>query len=179
MPSPLPLDELYLEWLYSQVADVTRRSPSRTYWSLFRLLYSKEFIWTIPNDDNRVADGKALRHEFLEDVHTWHVDRNWMDLGCSMLEMLIALSRRLGDLTDVEPRECFWHFMSVLGLSHYSDNRQIPHDEVNEILDIVIWRRYRNDGEGGLFPLKHLPRQDQRDVEIWYQLNTWLNEQDE
>lgn len=178
MTSALPLDELYLQWLYSQVADITRKSPSRTYWSLFRLLYKKEFIWLIPNDDNRVADGKALRHEFLADERITYVDRNWMDIECSVLEMLVALSRRLGTITEVEPRECFWHFLTVLELSHYTDNRQIPHDEVDEILDILIWRRYRSNGDGGLFPLKHQPLQDQRDVEIWYQLNTWLNEQD-
>jgi len=46
-----PLDELYFTWLYSQVGSVRTRNPARTYWSLLRYLYTKEFVWIIPNDD--------------------------------------------------------------------------------------------------------------------------------
>lgn len=178
MTSPLPLDELYLQWLYSQVADVKLRNPARTYWSLMRVLYKKMFVWTVPNDDNRVADGKDLRYEFFRDNHITAVERSWLELECSMLEMLVALSRTLAFEIDGNSRECFWHFMQVLGLDIYADNRQIPHDEVDDILDTVIWRRYRSDGHGGLFPLKKTPLQDQRDVELWYQLNAYLLELD-
>jgi hypothetical protein len=61
------LDDLYLIWLYEQVGDVKVRSRNRTYWDLFRQLYSIEFIWFIPNDDNRAEDGEDLREQFLED----------------------------------------------------------------------------------------------------------------
>jgi hypothetical protein len=173
----LPLDELYLQWLYGQVAEIRYKTRSRTYWSLFRLLYVKEFAWTILNDDNRVADGKQLREEFLDDEGIVHVDANWMDLSCSFLEMLIGLSRRLAFETDGEARDWFWHLLQTLDLFSYTDNRHIPLDEVDDILDVVIWRRYNQDGQGGLFPLKH-PQRDQREVEIWYQLNAYLMEND-
>lgn len=173
----LPLDELYLQWLYGQVAEVRYKTRSRTYWSLFRQLYKKDYAWTILNDDNRVADGVKLREEFLDDEHIDRVDPNWMDLPCSFLEMLIALSRRLAFLTEGEVKDWFWHFLQVLELYTYTDARSIPEAEVDEILDVVIWRRYRRDGSGGLFPLKY-PQRDQRDVEVWYQMNAYLMEND-
>jgi len=172
-----PLDERYFRWLYSQVISVRLRNPARTYWNLLRLLFTKEFVWIVPNDDNRVKDGQDLRYEFLECERLDAVDETWMELGCSMLEMLIALSRRLSFETDGEPRDWFWHLLRVLNIAEYTDNKPCPADHVNEILDAVIWRTYSRTGEGGLFPLKR-PTRDQRDVEIWYQLSAYLLEQD-
>lgn len=173
----LPLDELYLQWLYGQVAEVRYKTRSRTYWSLFGILYRKEFAWTILNDDNRVADGIKLREEFMEDEGLDRVDQNWLEEPCSFLEMLIGLARHLAFLTEGDVKDWFWHCLQTLDLYMYTDARHIPEDEVNEILDVVIWRRYGRDGQGGLFPLKH-PTRDQRRVELWYQLNAYLMEND-
>ena len=38
-----------------------------------------------------------------------------------------------------------------------------------------VERRYKRSGEGGLFPLKNAAK-DQRKVEIWYQLSSYLLE---
>lgn len=89
MSSP-PLDELYFTWLYSQVGSVKDRNPSRSYWKILRKLFTKEFVWIVPNDDNRAEDGRDLRLEFLEEHDIQDVDPNWMRLGCSMLELLIG-----------------------------------------------------------------------------------------
>lgn len=169
------LDESYLRWLYSQVASVRLKNPSRTYWRILRQLYTKEFIWIIPNDDNRVEDGRDLRYEFIEEQGLEDVDQEWMNLGCSFLEMMIGLSRRLSFEDDGEPRTWFWKLMENLDLERYNDNVVIPDDKVDEILDTVIQRTYKRDGRGGLFPLRSA-RFDQRDVEIWYQLSAYLLE---
>jgi hypothetical protein len=94
-----PLDELYFRWLYAQVSNVRLKNPSRTHWSLLKLLHTKEFVWIVPNDDNRLEDGRLLRVEFVElnDIHD--VEPSWMDLGCSMLEMLIALSMKFSTMS--------------------------------------------------------------------------------
>ena len=42
-------------------------------------------------------------------------------------------------------------------------------------LDGFINRQYEANGEGGLFPLKGVC-EDQREVEIWYQMNAYLYE---
>ena len=170
-----PLDELYFRWLYAQVSNVKLKNPSRTYWSLLRLLHMKEFVWFIPNDDNRLEDGRLLRFEFVE-LHELHdVDPNWMDLECSMLEMLIGLSRRLWFEDDMPVDEWFWHLMENLGLNGLTDRGGWSEQDVDEILDAVIWRTYEKDGRGGLFPLVE-PKEDQREVELWYQMSEYLLE---
>lgn len=174
------LDEQYFEWLYSQVGSVKLRTKSKTFWSLLRQLYSKEFVWLIPNDDNRVEDGKDLRREFLVQYEIDEIDPVWMGLGCSMLEMLISLSRRLAFEVDGDPRDWFWHMLDTLDLERYCDKQYDMHYEsvtqiVDETIDQVIWRTYSPTGRGGLFPLRHAGK-DQRDVEIWYQLSSYLLE---
>lgn len=170
------LDELYLTWLYRQVANPESASPSKTYWNLLTAMFKKEFVWFIPNDDNRVEDGRYLRCEFIEDLglDESDVDPDWMDLGCSMLEMMIGLSRRLSFQDEGEPCDWFWILVNNLDL-RYSDRNKFPAEAVEEVLDNVIWRTYEPDGKGGLFPLRH-PDRDQRDVELWYQLNSYLLE---
>lgn len=170
-----PLDELYFEWLYSQVSSVKEKNPSRTYWRLLKQLYTKEFLWIIPNDDNRAEDGRDLRHEFIDDRQIYPVDLSWISLGCSMLELLIGLSRRLSFEAEGESRGWFWKLIENLGLEKYNDNGPHPEKEVDEILNQVIFRTYRRNGSGGLFPLRRAA-EDQRDVEIWYQLCAYILE---
>lgn len=175
-----PLDEQYLQWLYGQVASVRLRNPSKTYWHLLRMLFTTEFVWLIPNDDNRMEDGRDLRREFTEDLGIRHPDPDWMILGCSLLEMLIALSRRLVFEADGKAgtSEWFWHLIGNLNLANFNDvhYQEAQHKEyVQHVINDVIWRTYRDDGQGGLFPLRE-PREDQRTVELWYQLANYLLE---
>lgn len=171
-----PLDELYLNWLYECIDDPSITNPSRTYWNLAHHLYTKEYVWLIPNDDNRLEDGRFLREEFCEDLRLDDIDPDWMNLECSMLEMLIALSRRLSFQGEGESRDWFWHLIDNLDI-RIADNKRFPKSRVEQILDTVIWRTYDYDGMGGLFPLR-FPRQDQREVELWDQLNAYLLERD-
>lgn len=172
-----PLDELYFTWLYGQVGSVEIRNPSKTYWKLFKHLFTKEFVWIIPNDDNRAEDGRDLRYEFIDDHPKLNgrVPADWMDIGCSMLELLIGLSRRLAFEGEGEPRSWFWVLIENLGLENCNDNAVIPDDDIDDILDQVIWRTYNRNGSGGLFPLKRAAA-DQREIELWYQMSAYLLE---
>jgi len=170
-----PIDELYFNWLYSQVADPRVKILSRTYWRLMKILYQKEFFWTVPNDDNRIEDGKDLRHEFVAQEQLENVDLGWMQLGCSFLELLVALSRRLAFEAEGEPADWFWHMLENIGLHIYTDRDALPFQDIDEILDQVIWRKYKHNGVGGLFPLEG-PCQDQREIELWYQLSAYILE---
>lgn len=173
------IDDRYLEWLYELIGTVRNRNPARSYWSLARQLYTKEFVWLVANDDNRVEDGKELRLEFVAEQGTDGASPTWMGLGCSMLEMLVALSRRASFESDMTPGDWFWFFMRNLQFERFTDakyDRSIE-SAVDETLDRVIYRTYLPDGIGGLFPLQE-PRQDQRKVELWYQLAAYLLEAD-
>ena len=174
MTPELP-DDAYLRWLYQQVAQVQNRNPSRSYWTLLRQLYTTEFVWFIPNDDNRAEDGRDLRYEFLEETGFPAIDEEWLAMGCSMLEMLIALSRRLSFEADGEPRAWFWHTMRNLKLEAMTDAVPYSKKDVDEVLGNVIWRTYRRDGRGGMFPLKRAT-EDQTQVEIWYQAAAYLTQ---
>lgn len=166
-------DELYLRWLYSQVASVRYRNPYRTYWSLARQLYITEFVWFVPNDDNRVEDGRNLRNEFLTEHPEAPVNDEWVHAPCSMLEMLIALSRRLSFEAEGEPRAWFWHLLRNIDLHEVNDGDPYPEEDVTDVLNTVIFRQYRPDGHGGLFPLEDA-HADQRQVELWYQMAAYL-----
>lgn len=171
------LDALYFGWLYDQVCSDKGDDPSETYGELFHILYTKEYVWLIPNDDNRAEDGKDLRYIFLfeEGLDDSRRDTHWMNLNCSMLEFFIALAKRMEFETDVDATDWFWHFLDNLDLNHLNDGANIDHDEVEMILDRVIWRTYEYNGGGGLFPLRY-PERDQREVEIWYQLSDYILE---
>lgn len=172
-----PLDREYLTWLYSQVGSVKLRNASRTHWSLITQLFTKKFVWLIPNDDNRMEDGRDLRQIFLDEREIHNVDPAWLGLDCSMLEMLIALARRLSFEAEGETRTWFWHMLDNLDLTQFNDRvyNEQHREGIDLALDTVIMRRYSPNGEGGLFPLRN-PTEDQRDVELWYQFCAYLLE---
>jgi hypothetical protein len=174
----MSLDEQYVDWLYRQVASVRLKNPARTYWSLIKQLYSKEFVWFVPNDDNRVEDGRDLRYEFLE-LHHIVPEPAWIRRGCSMLEMLIGLSRRLSFEAEGQPRHWFWEMLQNVELQDYTDAYYCTADIsiINNVLDRIINRTYEFDGRGGLFPLSD-PGEDQRQMEIFYQISCYLLERE-
>lgn len=174
-----PLDELYFNWLYSQVGSVTNRNMAQSYWKLLRLLYGKEFTWdNIEKDGNRAQDGKDLRLRFLEETGAAVDEDGWLDMSCSFLEMLVALSMQVSFETLDETSttaSCFWEILGNLGLAENTDAYPADPDYVECVMDRVIYRTYEPDGRGGLFPLAHAST-DQRQVELWYQANTYLLE---
>jgi hypothetical protein len=174
-----PLENLYFNWLCAKVVDVRKTLPSQTYWELLKLLHTTEFVWIVSRDDNRIADGKQLREEFLLYGYIPD-DPDWrLYPGCSVLEMLIAYARRtefLADYTGLSVQDWFWEFLHNLGLDMCDDGSDFDPQGVADILDVFIWRTYPENGVGGLFPLKH-PKQDQRKIEIWYQFFDYLRDQ--
>lgn len=171
-----PLEESYLIWLYSQVADPEIKNPKLTHWRLIRILFKREFAWIVPNDDNRIQDGKNIRWEFVQDKGYEDVDPNWLELGCSFLELMVGLSRRLEFEAGGEAHYWFWDLVSNIRLSRCNDSSRMSETQIQGILDKVVWRQYEPDGRGGFFPLRE-PDRDQRGVELWYQLSAYVLEQ--
>lgn len=172
-----PIEEVYFNWLYQKVASVAWPTPSLTYWTLLRDLHSYEFVWLIPGDDNRAEDGLDIRKEFIIQSRL-EQDPPWMSMGCSVLEMFIAFSRRAEFQTDLNAREWFWIFISNLGLEELNDAAAGISRKAADAVDRFIWRTYRRDGNGGgLFPLKNTDH-DQRKIELWYQFFEYLEDQE-
>lgn len=144
-------------------------------------LHKKPFSWFVPNDDNRAEDGKHLREIFADNM--LGEDCPCLDGPCSVLEMLVALAIRMEDILHVpnEPSKVdvwFWEFIDNLELDVFKDRDRYQDEKAlanSRKLDMFMSRTYHPDGRGGLFPLKR-PETDQRNVEIWYQMMSYLNE---
>lgn len=162
-----PADYAYYEWLVSQI----HIPNDKTYMGLFEIMHNYDFVWTVPNDDNRVQDGLDLRTEFLDGTRK-HIERE----GVSMLEVLVALSRRVAFTAGGEAPGWAWRLLKNLRLTKaYDPMTDDKASRVTDILEAVVWRTYRRDGFGGFFPLRD-PHDDQTKVEIWYQLNAYVIE---
>lgn len=177
-----PLDELYFTWLCSQVADLEETDSSLTYWQLLRQLYNKPFfaVKGMVKDENRAEEGVDLRLEFIRKRRIRDPDRDWIEMDCSMLELMVGLARELSfEILEAgsKPHYWFWKLVENLGLIRCTDLSRYPRNHVDQILDDVIYRRYAKSGLGGFFPLQQ-PDRDQRDVELWYQLCAYVLERE-
>lgn len=170
----------YYEWL----CEIVRANTfERSYWLLIKTLHKKPFFWSVPNDDNRAEDGKKLREDFIRETGSKPFLKEFLDEPCTMLEMLIGLAKRMEELTaDVEEGdrtvEWFWTILQNCGLGGFTDEAYEDLGGVamvHYILDKVLGRTYKRNGDGGLFPLKY-SKKDQRKVEIWYQMCEYIIE---
>jgi len=176
-----PIEETYFNWLYTKVAFIDNPTPTLTYYNLLQALHSTEFVILMEGDDNRAVDGLDLRTEFLREMML-HPDLPEMsrNIPCSILEMLIAFSRRTNfDIEEKSPKEWFWIFLDNLGIADLNDARPNIVERIYGTLERFVWRQYNFSGKGGgLFPLRH-PKEDQTKVELYYQFCAWLEEHQE
>jgi hypothetical protein len=132
-------------------------------------MHETEFVWLVQGDDNRVVDARDLRSEF---IHGWKAARR----PISVLEILIAVSRRTAWVSGGTAPEWAWYLLENLRLHKLSDpwnGRKAQ--RADQILETLIWRTYEPDGRGGFFPLQS-PNSDQRELEIWYQMQAFAIE---
>jgi hypothetical protein len=149
-------------------------------------LHGMVFYALVPNDANRGVDGEQLRDKYIDEVGPQGSSSLPGTGGhgqCTVLEMMIALAYRIefdmsGSQWDRSVAEWFWLLVENLGLT-WAEDGSYAHDEtpveVGNIVSTMLDRRYKRNGRGGLFPLK-TAKMDQRKVELWYQMNYWLNE---
>lgn len=170
----------YFNWLCEMV-----HIDSHECWNMAKDLHSIEFTWSIPMDENRAMDGVELREDFFRD--NLHIDSgylDYMDEPCSVLEMFIALAKRINFLMD-DPYEYrsrvsdyFWEIVHNLSLDEYTDDVYYSCNgnyDLNLIIDCLLNREYEWNGVGGMFPLRHTVS-DQTEVEIWSQMQEYLEE---
>lgn len=161
------VDVLYFEWLISQI-DIRK---NKTYFYVFERMHNLEFVWTVPNDDNRIQDALDVRREFMDQING-HLNL----ASATLLEILISLSRRAEFITSESAHLWAWRLLKNLKLTNLSDPvTNSEAQKIDDILEALVWRTYSSSGEGGFFPLKY-PKEDQTKVEIWYQLNAYVIE---
>lgn len=162
----------YFRWLMEQVGVRSRKDKHGDHIELLFELHTIKFRPIVDHDDNRMSDGLRLRFD------CGVADK--VKGSCTVLEMLVALAIRIGD--EIMPdfngvRDAgywFWLMITNLGLMPFDDHNWDRHS-VDRIVAGWLDRKYRSNGCGGLFPLKHAT-QDQREVEIWYQCQAYVME---
>lgn len=164
-------EENYFNWLCTKAVDPQHHE----YHGLLTILHRTEFVWVHPMDSNRAEDGIELRTDFLRETG-FSAESEWMEQPASMLEVLLAFANRAQFQTDMPVRNWFIRFLANLELEHYHRVSASDIPEIEEILYRFIWRTYRPDGYGGLFPIQSTTR-DQRKVELWYQFFEYVEDQ--
>lgn len=151
---------------------------------LFDILYDTEFYWILPEDEHRAASGRYLRERFEAETGLECKDE-WVDWPCSFLEMMAGLAYSMeGILYDPDKSPdayiWFWMMMGNLGLAELTDDVMLASPQstyryVNSVCLQVCNRTYDRNGFGGIFPLNS-PPEDQRNVELWYQMQSYIME---
>lgn len=168
----------YFEWLYELVCDGYDPESHFSYRRLLTTLHDTEFKFFVPYDENRAADGIALRYHYC--VRHDCEELEWCLSGpCSILEMMLALAIRCEETIMDDPMignrasQWFWSMVTNMGLGAMYDGN---FDErlVDDILDRFLSREYEPDGRGGLFRVRNWDR-DMRTAEIWHQLLAYIN----
>lgn len=168
----------YFEWLCFLVnADMERYSE------LLFQLHDTDFVWCLELDESRANDGLELRKEYYE-----MTGDDWvmlMEKPCSVLEMLVALARRMDDMlmddnTASRVPVWFWEMVKNLGLKKYKNVVMLVGNDddlygIQTILHMWMTREFEFDGVGSVFPLQN-PASDQRDATIVRQLNAYVLE---
>lgn len=171
----------YFEWMYHLVCNGKQYSKV-SYKYLLYFLNTVTFIPTMSMDENRMVDGQDFRYKFGSDNgYTAEFIRENLDIyNCSMLEMMIALSRKVeNQITDDlsygdRTSQWFWSMIVNMGLGHM-DDRHFDQQYCIDIYNKFIDHAYKYNGEGGLFKLNN-PPDDMRTVDIWCQCMWYLNE---
>lgn len=195
----------YLErevgWPYKAffVPSKRKKVMARSYTELLHYLLKIPFYYDVrnfPRDENRKLDGQRLRENYLVEEENIPLSSELGQQflaendGCSVLEMLLALSKRadleyLGDGSGEGKADLFWVMLDNLGLLEFP-NWRFSERKVGEIVEDFLDRVMDSDGNGGLFPLKkehpdpekqrNLSEIDQRKREIWDQMMSFFYE---
>lgn len=178
------MKEEYFHWLCEKIG--VDGEEGTAYFKLCRTLHSVKFIPEIPHDENRAADGLALRKEFncsanSSDDNTHYKEKCSADY-CTFLEMICALCYRMVfEISDYQfglnPTYWFLEIMHNLGLEGCTDEYfdEGCYQVILETCERVNKRTYAPDGKGGLFPIFD-PPEDVRNIEIYYQMTLYMYE---
>ena len=101
-----------------------------------------------------------------------------------MLELMLSLAEKTafdmeGSIFEAGVGRWFTELLENTGLDVYTDHEimtsETAYFEITNILEKLIFRRYRYNGEEGFYPLRN-PMEDQRQTELEIQRNMYLME---
>lgn len=169
--------ERYFKWL-SKIVCSGNDGSYENYESLLLTLHAKPFICTLDKDENRIEDAEELRLRFVEENDLNYRALDILNMDCSVFEIMVALADRGSTLItssydEMEIGSLFWQMIFNMGLLECTDQNWDP-AYVDSVIDNFIQRRYKRNGEGGLFYIEGNNR-DMRKIEIWHQMCMYLD----
>lgn len=176
MPQIVESDGYFL-WL----AVLTGKDGSHL--ALLETLHSMDYVVYLPLDQNRADSGRELRNRY-EELTAKKVMQDRKG-SVSFLEFLIALASDMAFQTvqdNDEPSLKLWFgvLLRNMGLITLTDDLYDIDSEsvVRAKVAKINFRSYSSSGNGGLFPMEKT-NLDFREIELWYQMQHWLEEQTE
>lgn len=178
------LEKGYFEWLYDLVCN-DGYVKELEYDELLFHLYQINFVFLMDRDENRFYDGISLRYYYGNEVGAdqKQIEKVLDDRPCSVLEMLVALALRIENELMSDPEygnrawKWFWKMMTNLNLGGMT-NDKFDKEYVDRVIERMLARKYEANGRGGLFTIANC-KEDLRDVEIWAQMNWYINSMSE
>lgn len=160
----------YLEWIKDLLYVDSLEEEIQDYY--IRTLHDIPFMYLIPMDENRVADGLKLRERYMDENNIPSIFYG-EETECSVLEMLAALAVRCcEDLMGIEtPGFWFWEWCANLFGEFGMDE-----DYILDKVDVWLSRDFDKRGYGSPFPIRKGRVHDQRDVDIWLQMCGYISE---
>lgn len=164
----------YLEYL---IITCNLYGYRNSYYNLFWTLHNIQFTYRIERDENRVEDGHDLREGYsipnrfsIKDHEYFYA--HWV----SVLEVLIALAIRvdneiIGDPANPHPEIFFMEMIENLELRRHKTDQ----NTIRQVVEDWLERRFDRCGFGSPFPVTDDDR-DQRGLEMWDQMVSYLNE---
>lgn len=175
------LNKVY-ENYFKYLCDQARLGKKNGFGELALSLFETDFLYLIPDDENRNIDGIEERERFIYSCRdASSIEKIFLveDFPCSVFELMLGVARRMDNYAyDLDEGSriylCFYTLLDNLRLSKFNDD-EFDELYVNDILSNFVNRTYKPNGQGSLFPLKH-PEADMRIVPIWNQMTAFLNE---
>ena len=183
------VNELYFDWLARDKAyDDT--SLFYDYEQLCHILHRIPFTAKLEMDANRADDGIQLRYRFGYEKDFPEDEISYLDGTCSMLEFMVGLALAIEETImmddDLGSRVHLWfqEMLENVGMGRYTNSEYLDtwdEDDVEDVCNVICERNFDELGGGGFFPLTRLPeygvaKDDQRNVEFWYQANAYFSE---
>lgn len=167
--------EAYTFWLLSDLMS----DGGSTYYFLGMVLNEIEAYCVVQDDENRMRDGVGLRKGF-NDIYPEYDIFNVMSSGCTVLELLVALSSHMAQITYYpgdDESAWFWIMLENLDIK-ISDKEWPKQDSLSIIRDNVrkwLDRKFSKKGKGSPWPMKKCS-EDLRHIPMWEHMQWFLGE---
>lgn len=170
----------YLTWLVKRM----NVAPGKNYGMLLRELYRKEFYSVINYDEDRGADGLALRDVWADECPEDVSFEGRHDFGPPrVLETIVGISLRIEDKIFGGPwadtwdyKRIFWDLINNLGLCQYDGVLTgSEYDDVGVVLDAFLSKKRTRDTFENIFVFFDSSINVQK-VNLWSQMGAYIGE---